>query len=152
MFLFQLLCLLENKFLGHNVCYHDKINSATDTWKLFSTFKSLHYPSPPSPANSLPADVFASHFTYKVTGHPCGVYVLRLIFVCLYCPSPLSEGNVSKLYSQVYSLQAPSRHLTNNHLIPAMTQLMFSGFGYIQHNISKLVVFTQDTDSQNIST
>ncbi|XP_076155180.1 uncharacterized protein LOC143138640 [Alosa pseudoharengus] len=46
--------------------YNDKINSATDTRKLFSTFKSLLNPQMPPPPSSLTADTLASFFTNKV--------------------------------------------------------------------------------------
>ena len=46
--------------------YHDKINNATDTKKLFSTFKSLLNPPPPPPPTNLTADTFAAFFTNKV--------------------------------------------------------------------------------------
>lgn len=46
--------------------HHDNIPSATDTRKLFSTFKSLLIPSPLPPATSLTTDTFAAFFTDKV--------------------------------------------------------------------------------------
>lgn len=49
--------------------HHDNIPSATDTRKLFSTFKSLLIPSPLPPATSLTTDTFPAFFTDKVAAN-----------------------------------------------------------------------------------
>ncbi len=45
--------------------FHNKINSTSDTCKLFKTFNSLICPPPPPPTTSLTADDFATLFTNK---------------------------------------------------------------------------------------
>ncbi|KAL7883301.1 hypothetical protein SRHO_G00009590 [Serrasalmus rhombeus] len=46
--------------------YHSKINSLTDSRKLFATFNTLLNPPPPPPATGLTAEALASFFTGKV--------------------------------------------------------------------------------------
>ncbi|KAL7851889.1 hypothetical protein SRHO_G00176740 [Serrasalmus rhombeus] len=46
--------------------YHSKINSLTDSRKLFATFNTLLNPPPPPPATCLTAEALASFFTGKV--------------------------------------------------------------------------------------
>ena len=46
--------------------YNDKFSSTTDTWKLFSTFKTLINPPPPPPDRNLSADIVASFVNEKL--------------------------------------------------------------------------------------
>ncbi len=46
-------------------CFHNKINSTSDTRNLFKTFNTLLCPPPPPPTTSLTADDFVTFFKNK---------------------------------------------------------------------------------------
>ncbi len=96
--------------------YQDKIINATDSRKLFSTFKSLLNPPQPPPETNLTADAFATFFTDKVAA-------------------------ISSRFSDPPT-QTPPHHLSQVRLPPSS----FSSFTSLSENeVSKLLTGSRPT-------
>ncbi len=55
-----------NVSIAKRTCYHNKINSSSNSWMLFKTFSSLLCPPPAPPSSTLTADDFATFFINKI--------------------------------------------------------------------------------------
>ncbi|KAI2642373.1 hypothetical protein H4Q32_026077 [Labeo rohita] len=120
--------------------FHNKINNAPDTRKLFKTFNSLLCPPTPPPTTSKTANVFATFFTDKTTtisSQFSAPHVGELIPttstantpVFSFCP--LSEAEVSKLLLSSHPTTCPLDpipshllHAISPTLLPALTHII----------------------------